>query len=200
MKQIKRAVVTFMCGAFIAAMPFFLGGCSEKFYKEGLENFTTADSSNSYCRYILPTETFLEDYAYVDGDWYYYNKVEHVFLNERDCGLMWLQYDETTYASVKEVVFSNFSLSEEKFVSINGYDFYQNFSYTAHDDGFPEDCFVAFNDGKKIFVSFFLYVNEDEETLLHSIVTTDIDNLTEAEWNAYLTEFFPFYDFLAVEE
>lgn len=200
MKHIKKIVNFFICTAFLFAISFSFVGCSEKIYEEGLENFSTAQSSNSYCKYVLPTETFLEDYAYIDGDWYYYWSDDFLFINERDCGLMWLQYDEVIYESVKEVAFSAFSLSDEKIISINGYDFYQNLSYNqkkGYGNRFPEDCFVAFNEWKKIFVSFFLYVQDDEEELLNSIITTDIDNLTEEEWSAYLTEFFPFYDFSA---
>jgi len=196
----KRKISVSFISAFLIVFcaSFLLCGCTEKLYREGLENFATEDSTHSYCDFVLPTETFLEDYAYIDGDWYYYWKDEGFFSDERDSGLMWLQYDEATYENVKEIVFSNFSLSNDIIISINGYNFYQNLSYAeiwSYADGFPEDCFVAFNDGKKIFVSFFLYVSDDEEELLNSIITTDIDNLTEEEWSAYLTEFFPFYDF-----
>jgi len=222
-KHIKKIVNFLINAIFLFAISFSFVGCySTNAYVEGLDKFSFACSSDGFGDYILPTDNFLEDYRFIDGNWYHILRESGLLNDTRDLGLMYLRYDEDTYYEVKDLVFSTVPLSSGKVISYNGYDFYANLKeyaekvnaalpfspqnyeklseYNFNENSIPEKFFywgngIAFNDEKKIFVSYYLGTRDEQQELAKSLAG-NVDNLTQEEWNAYLTEFFPFYDFL----
>lgn len=137
---------------------FVLSSCTTT--HEGIDEFHVSNSSLSLCSKLIP-EGLLENYSYVDGDYFFnsYTKWKSKTIIYGDKTLMYLVYDNSTYASVKEHVFNNMLLDDVVFEELNGYVFYINLRY----EDIPEersfkDIYpyfynaVAFNDDKNEIV------------------------------------------------
>lgn len=144
-----------------------LSGCSVKI--KGLPNFSTADCPASLNQYLLPSETFLSDFPYLDGDYYYFDP------DYRPKVIVYAQYTEETYTSAKDYCMEKFVLIENNQHEWGEYCFIEN--NTCHNRRGEESWYpewfnmFGYNDTEQtlFFVGFCdNSISEEDRTLLEN--------------------------------
>ncbi len=187
-------------------VPFILTGCSCEIieyssfdrYKERIESKGVgySDLELDWPRYLLPSDTFFNDYEYIDSTFYFY---EHQwFFCCRDGiksmpakVLIVLQYEEEIYLEAKACVLENIPVYRDKYYTYNNFQFYGNqnfydinghldvpyfFTMVGYNDTTHTLCFIGFHDG-----------NPKEEKYYEDI---------DAHWTEFIDQYFgEYYDF-----
>ncbi len=120
-------------------VPLVLTGCG-KFEYSSLEDYKRkiAGSGIGYSEveidlveWFLPSQTFLDDYAYTEGQYYYYQEailwsIFHEDESMPDRVILILNYDEETYREAKAVTLENIPVFRDTYYHYNDYHFYVN--------------------------------------------------------------------------
>ncbi len=123
----KKHIILFVI--LLVVFSIILTGClGTNAYEEGLENFYKEISSISLNDDLLPSDTFLEDYPYQNGE-YYWHLDEKDLLAGPEVSLIVLTYDQETYQAAKEYCKTNMILSPENSKTYSGYEFIENITY-----------------------------------------------------------------------
>ena len=100
---------------------------SEKFNVDGIENFDKFEGSIEINQYILPSDTFLEEFNYLDIDYHYRERYKTIFsIVGTDRSLITIYYEQEEYQQAKEYCLQNMQLLESNRVEYNGYVFIDN--------------------------------------------------------------------------
>ena len=100
---------------------------SEKFNVDGIENFDKFEGSIEINQYILPSDTFLEEFNYLDIDYHYRNNFKTIFsIFGTERSLITIHYEQEEYQQAKEYCLQNMQLLESNRVEYNGYVFIDN--------------------------------------------------------------------------
>lgn len=185
---------------------FILSGCSvieynsldeykELMKKHGIGYSDVGiDSSDE----LLPSNTFLYDYEYLEGSYYYYDNEVFNLPNEHympDRTLITLKYDNEKYYKAKECVLENIPQYGDYFYTYNNYQFYFNKnSMDRHYDEHPPEIFhwftmACYNDENNMicFLGFNKTYHFRDDKYLN-----DLDNNWEAFIDEYYGEYFDF--------
>lgn len=163
-------------------------------YKETITNSTIgySDLGLDQPKYFLPSNTFLDDYEYLEGNYFFYDRsaFSDLFLDKSvpSRALIVLRYDAKKYDEAKECVLNNIPQYEDYFYTYNGYQFYVNKNLT--DPRVPEwFTMVCYNDENNVicFLGFHnSYPPLDDKYL------NDLDN----HWESFIDEYYgEYYDF-----
>lgn len=126
--------------------------------------FGYSDVEIDHPNYFLPNNTFLEDYSYLEGDFYW---------RESDCfkglvttdvrpeiSFLWLKYTESNYYQAKECMLAEIEPHNQKFYAYGNYIFYENSNFISLKNGqnFPEHFTMAcYNDERQTLIFMGLY-------------------------------------------
>ena len=192
-------VVAFICVGFTSCKKHTVTGensyITEGFSSQtvrGIENFDECHDSIDLTCSLFP-EGFLENYNYIDGDFYYHSRFT-IFSKEKsiDKTLMYLVYDDETYLEAKEYLLSLDSFYAFDFENpyyLNDYIFYDDLDrlnscieegrdYSVNMVKFPGQYnMVGFNDSKNTIVAFSAYTL----VLIHSFP----EHVQEYYWEWY---------------
>ena len=188
----------------LSVVLFVLSGCSYVIEYDSLDEYKEfikkngighSDMGLDSPEYFLPSDTFLEDYEYLEGNYYFY---ENGLFNNMDQfpdrTLITLKYDNEKYYEAKEGVLKNFPQYGECFYTYNNYQFYFNKNFIdRHYDEHPPEIFhwftmACYNDENNMvcFLGFNKTYFKDDKYL------NDLDNNWEAFIDEYYGEYFDF--------
>lgn len=151
-------------------------------------------------KYVLPSYTFLDDYAYLEGDYYLHENdilnflVDDTYMPNRS--FITLKYDKSIYLKAKQCVLDNIPAFEDQCYIYGDYQFYVNKKFMDHkdkDSSFPYLLYmctmVCYNDNSCTIC--FLGFDEAEYTLPEKYIN-DLEN----NWTSFIDEFYgEYYDF-----
>ena len=165
--------------------------------KKGIDKYSKGNSSFSLSVELLPSDNFLTQFSYIDGNYYYIDKGgSFTYKDEQE--IMYLVYEDDVYERAKEFTFQNIYFLENHKYSYNGYEFMVNMcrQMEGRDPNIVNSEFnpywfnmIAFNDEKNtiVFLGFYMPKN---------LATPEIEQLlTFEDMGAFLKEYFSFYDF-----
>ena len=171
---------------------FCLASCNVVEYY-GIENYSEYNSEYSLSRNLLPSSDYLQKFNYVAGDYEYID----TGLTKREHEIMYLVYEDNIYNNAKTFVFENMVLSKTNHFLYNQYEFYENigrkefhYDHEMINEEFPYRFnMIGFNDEKNTIIFMSLRISQDD------ISDKDKQILTFEDMNAFLKEYFSFYDF-----
>ena len=149
---------------------------------------------------FLPSISFLEDYEYLEGTYFWHDddSWKELFAPEDvlpDISLITLKYDESTYEEAKKTMLEEIKPYEDKFYYYNEYNFYLNSNH-----------FDIVNGGKTRFPSAFTMAcyNDENHTLIFMGFCMSVSSFLEDEylediegnWEAFVDQYYgAYYDF-----
>lgn len=178
--------------SMVVLVVFLLSACSP-IQKEGLENFHPAHCSYGLCQQLFPTDSFLSDYKYIDGDFY--------FIDTQDFGwgyakaFAYLTFDPEIYIIAKQYCLDSFLLSDENCYQWDNYHFSEHICYKGKDaDGewilksdFPRH-FNMFGYHDESCTLFFLgYYNGDPQSKERELAVDDFYAFLKEVFGDYYT-------------
>lgn len=207
MKKIKfvSIVIFLIFGVFLFAscsvFPFRnVSQCdSLQEYKDDIEpNGIASYSDNINVKNFLPSQTFLSDFEYLEGDFHFYSEkvFNWMFFDKSSSSpikaILSLKYSDEVYESAKGEVLAKIPSANDSIYKYGDYTFYENGNFSANEDkvSFPKKFnMVCYNDTSKtiIFLSFFSYVDNEQEK--EEIISN---------WSEFIdTHYGEYYDFNA---
>lgn len=206
-KRRKRGWAIFFAVFFAVAILFGVAVSCDKiweFHLHGLDEYAPETSSIGLSSHLLPSETFLEDYSYVAGDYYY---EDYGPFKEWERLLLWLQYDAEEYQRAKEFCLTEMTFREEPLGDCGKYTFYENMDYAeaAYTYSSDSDYRYYITEENKIFPYVFtaFSFNDEKQILIFMGFGTGVKEKTEAEkyydqgFESFVKYYFPMYDFEA---
>ena len=179
-----------------------LSGCYQDFEKTSLDEYILQINQNKigYSNveidrpdYFLPSTTFIQDFDYVEGKYYWRedDPLRGLFTSNvnPEISFLCLQYDESTYYNAKEFMLNAIIPYDNKFYECNNYVFYENSNFiNLHYRDFPEWFTMAcYNDEKYTLV--FIGLNSGTlagPSCIEKKYIDDIDN----NWTDFLNQYF----------
>ena len=204
--KFMKKIISFI---LIICMSLGLTSCYQDLERNSLDEYIACIHKNK-CgfssvgidkpQYFLPSISFLEDYEYLEGTYFWHDddSWKELFAPEDvlpDISLITLKYDESTYEEAKKTMLEEIKPYEHKFYYYNEYNFYLNSNhFDIADDGktrFPSAFTMAcYNDENHtlIFMGFFMSVSHFlEEKYLEDI---------EGNWKDFIDQYYGvYYDF-----
>jgi hypothetical protein len=191
-KTIKKGLA-FALGALFTVS---LVSCSDAITVTGLENYPCGDDDFEINTFLIP-ENMLNEYPYLEGDFYYYLEDTWHLKDEATVSILYLRYSEEVYPEAKEYMLNNTDYTEEVHYTYNGYEFYENLFFPKFFNRLDEN-------GKNIWpYNWFNMVsyNDQNNTLVflgfyYGHFVDDVGELVQEQgWGAFLKKYFPYYDF-----
>ena len=172
-------------------------------YKEWVSEttFGFSEVEIDHPKWFLPSYTFLDDYIYIEGNFYYYSTEDLHFLINKDFmpdrSLLTLKYEESVYLQAKQCVLDNILVFEDKYYTYGNYQFYVNknfmdkVNYTAPDRPLPERCtMVCYNDENNTICFLGFY-----KRAAYQLSEKYINDL-ESNWTSFIDQYYgEYYDF-----
>lgn len=198
MKRLMNIILITMCSLFIV-------GCYQDFEKTSLDEYILqinqyqigySSVEIDHPDYFLPSLTFIQDYDYIDGKYYWRedDPLRGLFTANvnPEISFLCLQYDESTYYNAKEYMLNEIIPNDNKFYECNDYVFYENSNFInlqpAPTSCFPEYFTMAcYNDVNYILI----FIGFDSGTLagpscVEKKYIDDIDN----NWTDFLKQYY----------
>lgn len=130
-------------------------------YRERVERNGLGNSNVEIddAEYFLPSITFMKDYEYIDGNYYYYE--DNLFCEllpggaRPEISFLYLKYEETVYKEAKSFMLKEIEVYNDEFYIYNDYYFYENSNFIAssHGRNIPHHFTMAcYNDEKQILI------------------------------------------------
>ena len=157
---------------FIIILILLLTSCSRQtIYKEGFEalhSYGVSYSSFTLGAYVINAD-FVDEFAYLDGNFYYEDTTDVILPGGADRALVWLSYDEDIYTQAKERYLSAYLMEESSSADqlIFGFQFYF-YNIQRRSGGsigeFPLWITAfGYNDEERTLVSIGIYCGSTEE-------------------------------------
>ena len=161
----------------------------------GFSDFGTDDPNH-----VLPSCTFLDDYAYLEGHYHFYETDTFNFLINPDLmpdrSLFVLKYGESVYIQAKQCVLDNIPVYESKYYAYGNYQFYvnKNFMDYFHSESTPPYllyfCSMVFYNDENSTIGF-LGFRESGYQLPEKYI-----NDLESNWTSFIDQYYgEYYDF-----
>ena len=145
MKRLVSIILIMMFSLFVV-------GCYQDLEKNSLDEYVLQINQNKigfssveidHPDYFLPSLTFIQDYDYIDGKYYWRedDPLRGLFTTNvnPEISFLCLQYDETTYYNAKAFMLEKIEPYNNKFYEYNNYVFYENSNFiNLHYRDFPE--------------------------------------------------------------
>lgn len=162
-----------ICGILLIACVITLTGCYNDLEETSLNDYIA--SINKYSvgfsdveidlpDFFLPNSTFIEDYDYIDGVFYWRadDSLRGLYTtNVRpEISLLALKYDENVYIEAKSFMLEKISPIDKELYAYNGYIFYQNPNFIKFwgEGRFPQFFTMAsYNDEKHTLLFIGMY-------------------------------------------
>lgn len=141
----------------------------------GIENYKPADCSLSLTAHLFPSDNFLQDYNYLEGDYSY--RYDGGITQHRATAIAMVRYEPDVYHQAKETCLKQFSLCDRHCFTIEEYYFAEHLCHTKEtaQGTWEVSCkyprkfnMFAFNDANYslIFLGYYCSNENDEVTLL----------------------------------
>ena len=182
-RSILAVIAVFLLGLLTACKS--LNGT----YIHGLEHY---HQSSTWIAPVLPSSHFLDDYDYLQGDYYYITEdIISISKPAQEKQLLTLSYSEDIYISAKQEVFDTIKFEMDYELEYNGYTILIC-STDVEDTSYRIPyCFamVGYNDNKNtlLFMSFYIddsFLSDEEKELLIAL-----------DSYVYFNKYFSFYGF-----
>lgn len=188
---------------------FGLTSCCQDLEKNSLDEYISCISKNKcgfssksidYPDYFLPSSSFLDDYNYLEGNYYWRqdDPLRGLFTTkvQPEIVLLYVKYDENTYHNAKEFMLEKIKPYNNKFYIYNNYVFYENSNRIKLEGtrSFPKDFTMAcYNDENYTLVFIGLYSGTlAGPSCLNKKYLNDIEN----NWNSFIDTYYgKYYDF-----
>ena len=201
MKRLMSIILIAMCGLLFV-------GCYQDLEESSLDEYILHinQNKNGYSSveidhpdYFIPSLTFIQDYNYIDGKYYWSedDALRGLFTTNVNPGISFLclQYEETTYFDAKEFMLKEIKPYDNKFYEYNNYVFYENSNFIElRYRDFPE-CFTmaCYNDVNYTLI----FIGFNSSTLAGPSCIEDkyFENIEE-NWMDFIDQYFgDCYDF-----
>lgn len=154
MKRLINILLFMLCS-------IVLSGCYQDLEKTSLDEYILHINKHKigyssveidHPDYFLPSLTFIQDYEYIDGSYYWRedDPLRGVFTSNvnPEISFLCLEYDEAIYYNAKEFMLKEIEPYNNKFYEYNNYTFYENSNFiNLHYRDFPEwFTMVCYND------------------------------------------------------
>lgn len=164
---------------------------------DGLQDYSKEDSSFSITKHLFPSDDFLIDYPYLDGDYHYYGKVD--LGPGYDKAFAYLAYDPETYAEAKEHCLNQFNLAKDVIYACDNISFLEHLWYTIKDDSgewviinkFPRQFNMLGYDDASCTLYFIGYFNGDSKSAERTLAEENFKEFLKSAYGEY-------YDFDAI--
>ncbi len=201
MKRLISIILIMLCSMVLV-------GCYQDLERDSLDEYILNINQNKigysnveidHPDYFLPSATFIQDYDYVDGKYYWRedDPLRGLFTTNVDpeISFLCLQYDKTTYYNAKEFMLKEIEPYNNKFYEYKNYVFYENSNFiNLHYRNFPEWFTMAcYNDEKYTLI----YIGFNSSTLagLSCLDKKYLENF-EGNWISFLEQYYgESYDF-----
>lgn len=167
--------------------------CTKPIMKDqvsGIENFSPADSTLSLCQKLFPSNDFLQQFAYEEGDYQYYFNGK--LVGGQATAFAVLKYDAEQYQAAKEYCVQQFEPTDEHQYQVGNFVFQE---HLCHNGKNSEGKYVPSCHYPKIF-NMFAY-NDSEHTLLfigfYSDADPSITSLALTDFPAFYEQYFGQY-------
>ena len=123
----KRLMAILLCCLMVLPLCACGEKYSEKFNVDGIKNFEKFVVTVEINKYILPSDSYLEEFNFLDIDYHYRINYKTIFSflgTERS--LITIHYEQEEYQQAKEYCLQNMQLLESNRVKYNGYVFIDN--------------------------------------------------------------------------
>lgn len=141
----------------------------------GLNNFNINDSSTGLNLKLLPSDDFLFDYRYIEGDYCYFDEEDWIWGFEKT--IIYLRYTQEEYIKAKKHCLSKFLLSDIHKYKYSGFEFYEN---TLNFSGTYPNQFNMFGFNDETCTLIFLgYYNGDPTDESVQLALTDFGTFLE---------------------
>lgn len=187
-----------------------LVGCYQDMEKTSLEEYISFVKKNKFGfsnsgiddpKYFLPSPTFIEDYSYIEGGYYWYkadSKRGLFTTNVRpEIAILYLKYDENIYFEAKSTMLTNIKPYNNVIYEYNNYIFYENsneINITQGSRNFPKDFTMAcYNDTNYVL----LFIGFESATLAGpSCIDEKYINNIEENWTSFIDQYYgKYYNF-----
>lgn len=179
-----------------------LSGCYEDLYYSSFEDYVERINEHSIGysvyeldtpSYFLPSSTFIEDFEYIEGEYYFYEEDPIRPEKENPCiTLLILRYSANEYSNAKNYMIENIQNYNDIVYEYENYNFYENSNFVNLKGirNFPKHFTMAcYNDENHtlIFLGFYgSYPGTDE------IYKNDIENSWISFIDQYYSEYYNF--------
>ena len=197
----KKLLSTFLIIIFL----FSLTGCYQDFYRDSLDDYIGevcahavgfSDVEIDNPQYFLPSLSFFDDFAYVEGDYVYYeaDPLREIFHLGRkpEIALLTLTYEEQIYSAAKQYMLDEIPSYDNVLYAYQSFSFYENANFVRmkEERRFPEHFTMAgYSDEKHMLVFLGFYQSYPGRA---EVYRTDI----KENWVGFMDEYFgPYYDF-----
>ncbi len=200
LKSMKKVLVIFL----IIVCSICMAGCYQDFSSDSLDDYIAFVKRNGFGNstleldhpdYFLPSDTFLEDYDYIEGRyaWRDYDSLRELFQKRvsPDITFLYLRYEEEVYINAKQCMLDNIEPYNELYYEYNDYIFYENSNFIEQKRKrrFPEYFTMACYNDKSyelVFIGFYASVRTEKGYMIN------INNDFGAFINAYYGEYHDF--------
>ena len=197
-----KKIISFI---LVMVMSLYLTSCYKDIKESSLEDYIAcinqnkcghSSSSIDSPKNFLPSISFLEDYEYLEGNYFWREDDPFRVLTTKnlrpEISFLRLTYDESNYTQAKECMFAEIEPYNQKFYPYNDYIFYENSNFIALKNGrreFPEWFTMAcYNDEIKTLI----FIGFEGTMCLKEEYLTDI----EANWMSFIDTYYgDIYDF-----
>lgn len=191
-KRLRRVLVLIMS----VQIALIMTACDSVVYEEGIENFSKADSSYSINEFLLPSDDFLDDFKYENGQYYFKSIYDYTKkdCNVLDRSIVICEYNQDVYENAKKYCLDEMNLSDSNVIEYNGYIFIENLKHFEErkqleggkNTGYPRWFnMLVYNDDKECLAFIGFYCSKSPEFAL-----TDWDKFLEE----YFSEYYNFSD------
>ena len=146
-----------ICILMLLSMIIVFSSCTDRDRIEGLENFSSYESSFETTKYLFPCEDFIDRFEYIDGD-YYYDYWSNISYS-RDKSFAYFVYTPEVYQEAMDFTLDHMSFLDENTYEFNGYTFVQRdvTELVARPRNFPEWFWMMFYSEERGVIGFFGY-------------------------------------------
>ena len=157
-------------------------------YRRGLPLWTPQDAENGLNTYLLPNETFIDQYSYIYGDYMYYKKNELSEKGSYELSLVYMGYTNEDYPKAKQHCLDTMNLSDTNIKEYKSFTFYENMSL-------PEQLGSVVN-GENInypnHFNMFGYSDSKNQLMFFGFYTQD-DDVDTTDFDAFMKKYFGLY-------
>ena len=191
LRLLKLSIIT-----LLLAVTICFASCAP-ITKEGLGEFSAATSSMGLTAYLLPNDSFLTQFDYIDGNYHYFDNDIHTAEALEKC-MLWLKYDESQYNMAKEHCITQMALSEKNIKTCGDYVFIENLALTQNSETADSDMdshfpyfFVMFGYNDTLNELFFIgyrcgkYVYNDIDAPMAELANTDFGVFLKNVYSEY---------------
>lgn len=189
MKKTNSVILKLALCVGILTFAFLCSACGTHSYREGLDNYDVKSAHYVSTNDIIPNG-FLEEFEYVNGNFYYSFDEPFPFTHTIESTLIYLNYDDSVYENAKDYILTAYGIDDKTdwiIGSCKNYSFHINNEY-KYTQITPHSRFVAlsYNDDINTLVLIGFYSNDD---------LYEFENNQIVGFEDLLKTYFTWYDF-----